>query len=194
MFNRISFSQIYLRPFFWILAFVLLVGCTQTDQLTSQEKSMLITEQDFIDFEISKNKKTHGKFNKQHTYIDHNTTLEYETTINETVYLLNTFSLEKNHTNAVATAFSMRTGALIGLKLGDMANEEIPLKNQYNGKATLLLLKINKEPVGNIFTYVHEKKVWFAIFTGFYYDKAKDFETVFAPQLEKIQAFSSFDD
>ena len=154
---------------------------------------MLITEQDFIDFEISKNKKNHGKFNKQHTYIDHNTTLEYEATINENIYLLNTFSLEKSHTNAVTTAFSMRTGALIGLKLGDLANVEIPLKNQHHGKATLLLLKINKEPVGNVFTYVHDKKVWFAIFTGFYYDNAKDFEAVFAPQLEKIQAFSSFE-
>ncbi len=170
-----------------------MLACTETNQLTTQEKTLLVTEQDFTDFDISKSKRPKGKFHKMHTYLDQVTSLEYEYDVNESIYLLNTVDISRKASDAKINAYAMRTGALIGIKIGDISNKEIPLKNQYGGEAKLLLLRSGKEPVGNIFTYVHENKVWFLLCTGFYYDNAKDFEAIFAPHIEKIQAFSKLD-
>lgn len=182
-----------LRIFIYFALVACMLACTETNQLTTQEKSLLVTEQDFTDFEISKNKRPKGKFHKMFTYVDQVTTLEYEFDVNESTYLLNTLDITRNFSDAKVNAYAMRTGALIGIKMGDITNKEIPHKNQYGGEAKLLLLKSGKEPVGNVFTYVHENKTWFLLCTGFYYDNAKDFEAIFAPHIEKIRVFSKPD-
>ena len=171
----------------------LMLSCSKSTELSKQEKSLLLTEQNFANDLPNIGHKKLGKYSKEFSYLEHSTTLDYEVTRNSTFYLMNTFSLSKNASDAIKTAFALRTGAIIGVKVGDITDEEIPLINQFGGKATLMLLKMDNQPVGNIFSYVYENKIWFVILTGLYFDNEQDFTHYFAAHLSKIKAFKQFE-
>lgn len=194
MLNRInSYVAGRLTLLFLVSICTLMLSCSKTTQLSKQEKGLLFTEQNFARDLPNVGRKRMGKFSKELSYLERSTTLDYEVTLNSTFYLMNTFSLSKNASDALKTAFALRTGAVIGVKIGDITDEEIPLNNQFDGKATLLLLKMDNRPVGNVFTYVHENKTWFVILTGLYFDNEQNFTDYFASHISKIKAFKQFE-
>lgn len=189
------FTQISARIFRWLAHFLVgglcisLLSCTQSNQLSKQEKALLLTERNFSAFFPNLGKRKLGHFNKEKSYLDGITTLEYEVTVSEQLYLMNTVSLCKGKSDAIQTAFALRTGALIGVKMGDITSEEIALPEHLDDKLTLLLLKIKDAPVGNVWTYVHDNKIWFVILTGIYYENAQDFQQAYQSHLLKIQTY-----
>ena len=168
-----------------------MLSCSKTNQLTQEEKSLLMTEQDFLDILTHLPRKKLGKYSKEHNYLDRSTTLDYEAEVSGQFYMTNSLASCASSLNATKLAYGLRTGALIGLKIGTESNKtsdlEIPLKNQFEGKATLTLLKMNNHSVGNVFTYIHENKVWFVIITGIYFDNERDFDDFFAGHINQIK-------
>jgi len=168
------------------LAFCLL-GCSKTAQLSAQEQSLLLTELDFAAFELAIEKAPAGVFLKEVNYLAHATDYTYEVTTKDSFYLHSTFSDEQSAIDAKITATAMRTGALIGLTVGEMKNHEIVLKNQFGGNAKLSLLLMHGKPAGNLFTFAHGSKSASVIFTGVYFDNEADFSDFFTPYITHIK-------
>ena len=175
----------------WLLLLILLTtaACTTSHDLSEIERSLLLTESDFPEFELPAAPQPRGEFTKTEDYANRATELNYEF-LDETrgIYVSSTLSIERNPGNVLITELTSDSGLRIGLSTQGIKEKPVKLKRSYGKRASLALLMMDDQPVGNHFTVVSGKKVMTLIFTGVYFEEEEDFAAFITPKLDLLYA------
>jgi hypothetical protein len=176
--------------FRWSSTFVIVcflcAGCIEAE-IKPEEKSHLVDATDlepYYGFILADS----GKYNKTR-FFDGSVELEYELEYedeNNYIYLLNTVSLEKSHSDAVTT-YGFEN---LGTKMFDdgiiMRSMDSLFTYGTRSSLDLLLNEEDQVPIGNLFHCQVGKKVSYLLIAGIYFDNGEDWEEFISPHLLEL--------
>lgn len=189
MIMRLTTSPSALPIWFLFLIALTTAACTTSHELSETERSLLLTECDFPGFELPNPLQPKGEFTRTEDYVNRSTELSYELLDeNHGIYVSSTLSIERNPGNVLITELTSDSGLKIGFSTQGIKEKPVKLKRSYGKRASLALLMMNDQPVGNHFTVVSGKKVLTLIFTGVYFEEEEEFAAFIAPKLDLLYA------
>lgn len=176
-----------------IILFLLLAGCSISNELSESEQRILFSELDFAELGVEAGDKPAGQYEKIIDYANASTDLSYlkdSEAGDKGFYLQSTVTIERMSKNVVISELGGKAGTAIGLKLGGFDEEPVKLSGRYGSKASLSLLKMEGKPVGNSFSVVMGNKIVSLFFVGTYFDKGEAFETFVQEKMARVKAYS----
>lgn len=166
----------------------LLMSCTETHELSEQEKAALVTELDLMppeDLGVA----PRGAFAKETDYLNQSTGMSYQTEAGEgPVYVYNTVSIERSFSNSLTNEFATKGGLMIGLKSEGIEEVPIRLTKQYGSRSSLSKLMKDGRAIGNAFNAVIGKKFVVLVFSGIYFESAEEFQQFIDGKMRRIEA------
>ena len=168
----------------------MLAACSTSHDLSEAERRVLLTECDFAELDLPANARPSGEFTKTEDYANRSTELAYEQLDTERgIYVNATLTIERNPGNILVSEFASRGGLKIGLASQGIEERPIPLSQRYGKRASLGLLIMEGQPVGNHFNVVDGNKLMTVLFTGFYFENEQDFAAFIAPKLALLHDY-----
>lgn len=168
-------------------------ACSQTNELTEQERGMLLTESSFALFaQENAERQPQGRYGKLKNYMELSTDYSYEFKDPQgRFYIMSTVADKTTKAGALVAETTLKAGILIGLRTAGATDKPLKLSRQYGSKASLALVMIDNRPAGNIFSAVIDDKALLIMFTGIYFDDPEEFHRLILEQADAVQRFES---
>ncbi|MDN5514001.1 MAG: hypothetical protein L0G82_02070 [Pseudomonas sp.] len=168
-----------------LIGLLALAGCVDNEAPLAEERSLLLSGEDFAAYEAPED----GRYQKLVTYATRTIDLSFESDGSDRFYLYSGVSLYPRAGDALMTSYAETFGASFGLRESGLVQQDLPLETELASRASLKLLTQDGEPVGNLFYATVGNKSMFTIFTGVYFEQAKDFEAFIAPKLLQMREY-----
>jgi hypothetical protein len=176
------------RNYLMLFLFVFFMTfCSKTDQLSSDEKALLLTVEDFAGVGIKKYNPLHATFFKKRNLYNRSQELNYEYEYDASAdatpfYLRCIISLEKTKFDTDLTQSAFKLGLLIGFKKSGVKEKPLTGFPKYGDQSSMSLLEKDGKTIGNIFMMVSGSKSYFIVFSGLFIDDSKIWNKVFGPK------------
>ena len=129
-------------------------------------------------------------------YIDWSYEVEYEYDESDNVdapYLSCTLNLERKRSDVLTTYVAAWNAAVIGMQIAGNTDVTVDERNElfrWGDQSRFGILKSNEEPYGNMFVARNDKRVFFLVVSGVYFDDPDSIRELLMPVLDQVDNYT----
>jgi len=172
---------------------LLLQGCEQPNEMTPQERALLITVAEFAPYVKGTHDPNRGNFTKESNPVINSRELSYKFEYSKSekeapLYLSTVVSVQPRLLKPYDRVLH-KAGFAIGFAFGKLKQEPLPDFPTYGDRSSMELLTLEGRPVGNLFTAEYGRKSVRLILTGIYVRDPAVWQEMFGEKLRLIEKF-----